>query len=485
MSGTQRVYGITEDGFNRMRMPEIREAIIIDLKARTGYTFETRPDSITGQFINTFAEREATLWELSEAVYHAMYPVSAFGKNLDESVSFAGVVRLTERRSNGMIYCYGTEGTTIPIGSIVRHNLTLELFELVTDTTISRLAAIDATLLVTGVAVGIVYTVTVDGTAYSYTAVAGDTNVSVASQLATRLNATGLIVVTNAAEIRMLKLELIPFNFSVTANITILKIASGALYTSQNYGPIDVSANSITEIVSTRAGWDGVNNIEPGLIGRNDETDDELRRRYDHGVFRLGAGTLEAIDANLRQNIPGLLSLKVFENVNDVPDVDGRVPHCIEVVALGGSTFLIAQEIFLVKGAGIDTHGTTIIDVRDSHGYIHPIHFNRPTVIYVWVNCTITLYNEENFPLQGDVLVEEVIVETGNTFGIGTDVIIQRLHGPIYSNVKGIENLSITIAASADPLYVPAPGDFTTNTFPIGVRELSRFDASRIVVTVL
>ena len=53
----------------------------------------------------------------------------------------------------------------------------------------------------------------------------------------------------------------------------------------------------------------------PGQTGRNDETDDELRRRYRTGVFRLGAATLEAIDANLRQNIQGMIALKCFENI--------------------------------------------------------------------------------------------------------------------------------------------------------------------------
>src|SRR6187402_79981 len=103
-----------------MRLPEIRQQIIDSLQTRTGMTFETRPDSVLGQFINIFAEREATVWELAEAVYHAMYPISATGVNLDHAVSFAGVRRLFAQRSTVWAALYGVETTIIPAGSIVR-----------------------------------------------------------------------------------------------------------------------------------------------------------------------------------------------------------------------------------------------------------------------------------------------------------------------------------------------------------------------------
>ena len=55
-------YGMLPTGFSRMRLPEIRQAIINSLQTKTGLTFETRPNSITGQFIDVFAEREAVIW---------------------------------------------------------------------------------------------------------------------------------------------------------------------------------------------------------------------------------------------------------------------------------------------------------------------------------------------------------------------------------------------------------------------------------------
>ena len=60
-------YGVLPTGFIKMRLPEIRAAIITDLKQRLlaaglPADIQTRPDSVLGLLIDTFAEREAALW---------------------------------------------------------------------------------------------------------------------------------------------------------------------------------------------------------------------------------------------------------------------------------------------------------------------------------------------------------------------------------------------------------------------------------------
>jgi uncharacterized phage protein gp47/JayE len=481
----QSGYGITTTGFARMRFPEIRQAIIDDLQSRTGLVFETRPDSITGQFIDTFAEREAAVWELCEAVYFAMYPISAFGTNLDHSVSFAGVRRLFESRSRVFAILYGVENTIITAGALARQSQSQATFLLDEDVTITTTAVSDVTIIVENVADTLVYTVTINGNIYSVTATFLDDDLSITAALATLLNTSGTIVTTNANTIRMHVDDTITFAITISPTLRYITIGSGGNFTADEYGPLDVPIGTLTSIITTTNGWESLNNIVPGLPGRNDETDDELRRRYDHGVFRLGAATLEAIDANLRQNIQGMLALRVFENVLDVVDADGRDPHCVEVVIWGGDARVIAYNIYFYKAAGISTFGSTLVVVKDSKGYEHDIRFNRPAPIYFWVNCIVTKYAEEAFPTNGDTLIEEQIVETGNSFGIGVDVIVQRFHGPIFANIKGIQILDITFAATSDPTVIPPPGAYTNVTAPVDDRSLSRFDASRTTVTVL
>jgi hypothetical protein len=94
------------------------------------------------------------------------------------------------------------------------------------------------------------------------------------------------------------------------------------------------------------------------------------------------------------------------------------------------------------------------------------------------------LYNEEVFPSNGPQVVQQIIVDTGNLFGVGTDIIIQRFYGPIYQAVSGVGNISLAIAVEPDATTTPAPGDFSSSNVSIAVRELARFDLVRVSVTV-
>jgi len=481
----QNLYGVLPSGFSRMRLPEIRQQIIDTLQNTTGLTFETRPDSITGQFINTFAEREATLWELAEAVYHAMYPISATGINLDHSVSFAGVRRLFAQNSTVWCACYGTEGTIIPAGSVVRSNNTQVNFLLNDNVTISRQSAIDVTVTIPLATVGQEYWIRINQSIYRYVAIAGDSTLTIANNLFTQLLASGFETSINANEIRIYGIESISFALQISTNITLAVISSIGRFTAETYGPSDVTENTINQIVSTMTGWDAVNNYVPGNIGRNLETDDELRLRYDQGVYVLGAATLESIRANLQQNVTGILTIQVYENMDDVIDAEGRPPHSIEVIAYGGDPQAIANQIYLVKAAGIDTFGDVTTIVKDSVGYPHEINFNRPTPVYIWVDVTVTLYNEEQFPDGGVPQIQLIVTNTGNNFGIGKDVIVQRFFGPIYADVPGISQLDIKVARAADVNAIPAPGDYSSANIPIASRELSQFDVTKVMVTIL
>jgi uncharacterized phage protein gp47/JayE len=477
-------YGLLPTGFSRMRLPEIRQQIIDDLQLNTGVVFETRVDSITGQFIDTFADREATLWELAEAVYHAMYPISATGINLDHAVSFAGVRRLFAQRSIVWCACYGIETTTITAGSIIRNNTTQDNFLLDADVTISRQQTIDTTVSINDAIVGNQYWIQINTTVYTYTCVAGDATINIAQHLYTQLLSSGFTIVLNANQIQIYGIESVTFNLQLSTNISILILGSLGNFTAENFGPADVSTGNVNSIVTTMDGWTSVNNIVPGQAGRNLETDDELRLRYSTGVFRLGAATLNSIQVSIMQNVPGILTCQVYENEDDVPDSDGRPPHSIEVIAYGGDPQDIANQIWLLKAAGIDTFGSITVAVNDSIGVSHNINFNRPTPVYMWVNITVNLYDEEVFPDNAVPTIQAIVAATGNAFGIGKDVIVQRFYGPIYAGVSGIGQLIITVAREDDPNTVPAPGDYVSTNIAISARELSTFDVTHVAVTV-
>jgi len=473
-----------------MRLPEIRQAIIDSLQSKTQLTFETRPDSITGQFIDVFAEREAAVWELAQFVYHAMYPISAFGVNLDHSVSFAGVTRLFAQPSYAWVNLYGVQDTLIETGATVRDTTNRD-YILQSNVTIDANDCGDIQFAVDNATLGQTYTITLTKSGEpiihaSYVCATGDTNVFIAQQLAEQLLlGINFVIVHDGATVRVYRLDGLNFKATKSNGISIVFLGTTGFVASINLGPMEILAGTITTIVTMQDGWDSVYNVAAGQSGRFTETDDQLRLRYPAGVYRLGAATINSIKANLIETIMGLVSCAVYENVSDVTDGDGRPPHCIEVVAYGGDPTAIGQEIFRVKPAGIDTFGSTTVTVSDVGGYRHDIRFNRPVPVYVWVSAQITLYDEEAFPANGDTQIATIILETGSTFDVGKDIIHQRFHGPIYSKVNGIATITISTALTGDPTVVPAPGAYTIGNKAIAVREVPRFLFERITVLVV
>lgn len=162
----------------------------------------------------------------------------------------------------------------------------------------------------------------------------------------------------------------------------------------------------------------------------------------------------------------------------------GRPPKSFEAVVEGGSDADVAEEIWLSKPAGIQTFGNvnggTGVPIIDSQGDTQIIFFSRPTPIYVWVQVTLTLYSEENFPTNGVQLVSDAILAYGQSLGIGVDVLLQRVLCQIFT-VPGVASGVMQLAATNSPNDSPV---FSGNDIPIEENEVSNWDLSRIAVTV-
>jgi len=479
--------GVTPEGFVRPRLPEIRVEITDDLLARllaAGYdgAIETRPDSLFGLLIDTFSERETALWEQLEAVYYAMYPSSASGVQLDRAVSFTGVFRLQAEPSSTFVMLYGTEGTIVPALSQVRNRVTQSLWEAQADTTIGLGATGDA-LLRPIVGNSTAYTVTIDGTDYTYTSDASGTLPEILAGLVAALAGSGHDVSSDGAVLRITAVGVGSFALQVTPSLVVERLGTPSLARSVEDGALTAEVGEITDIVTLVPGWDSVDNLQVASLGRLTETDAELRTRYKTGVYTLGAATLPAIEANLRARVPGILSVKVFENDSDITDGVGRPPHSIHVVAEGGLDEDIAAAIFQYKAAGIDTFGDVIVQVTDEEGTQHEIHFDRPTPVYIWVKAEITLLPaaEEEFPPDGFTQIANNLLASGNALGVGRDVIWQRLLQAAL--ITGVAEVNLSVAETATPLPAPGPGDYATANITIADFEVARFDLSRIEVT--
>ena len=477
-------YGVTLTGFNRPRLADIRTLIVSDLETRLQKSIETRPDSELGQLIDTFAEREAAIWEQMEAVYLAMYPSSASGDSLRNAVSFTGVSALTAQKSRVYVVLYGDAGTVIESGAQIRNRSSSTLWSLDTDTTISANAAADVTISVNTITDDGEYTAVVDGVEYVYTADASALRSEILDGLAQALVATTYTVTSDDTSIRIVSDGRATFSVSVSANLSIGTLGTPALFVSDDYGPIAAEVGDMTELVSRPAGLDSVSNLQAASEGRYAENDADLRARYDKGVFRLGAATLNAIGPRIQDNASGISKIRVFQNNTDSTDSIGRPPHSVHVVAQGGLEDEIGDAIFRSVAGGIDTYGSVSVTVTDDDGFDHVMRFDRPSPIYVWVRIRLTTLpaSEAEFPGDGFSRVRSGVLSASEVFDIGDDVVRERLYSGIYKT-PGIAMATIELAWSSDPAFTPADSDYTQSNIEVEAFEVALFATSRIEVT--
>lgn len=159
---------------------------------------------------------------------------------------------------------------------------------------------------------------------------------------------------------------------------------------------------------------------------------------------------------------------------------NGRPPKSFEAVVQGQTNEIIAETIWLSKPAGIQTFGSTEQPITDSQGETQIIFFSRPTEIFIWVNATLTLYSEEEFPSNGLDLVQAVIYEHINNLGIGVDVLIQRVQAALFA-VPGIASSVVTLAATLTTSETPVPAG---SSIPIAENEIAVTQLNLIVVTI-
>lgn len=481
-------YGVTPDGFVRPRLPEIRQEIVADLRARmqaAGFagTVETRPDSITGLLIDTFAEREAALWEQAEGVYYAMYPGSATGVSLDRSVSFTGVSRYTAERSRAYVVLYGAPGTTVPAGAQIRHQVSQNLWALVAPAHIQPGAAADV-VLQPGVVPNAVYRVSIDGTPFTYTTGPTTNLPQILAGLVSALSPSGLDVSSDGSMVRIHTDGRVTAAFTWTANLALVRVGSPALAQTMEASTEGAAVGDLDGVVTQVDGWDTVDNLQAGVAGRLAENAAELRARYPTGLFRLGAATPPSIAPNVRDRVAGVRTVKLFMNNTDLPDALGRPPHSVHVVVDGGLDDEVAEAIFRVVAAGIDTHGQQLVVVKDDEGADQEIRFDRPERVFIWARCATTLLppSEQAFPPGGFQDIADNLATAGAAFTIGEDVILQRLYGAIF-RTPGIASVDLRLAFSTNPAFVPQPTDYKAANVTVQDFQVAAFDLSRIEVT--
>ena len=153
----------------------------------------------------------------------------------------------------------------------------------------------------------------------------------------------------------------------------------------------------------------------------------------------------------------------------------GRPPKSFESIIQGGTDADVALDIWLTKPAGIESFGDTIQSITDSSGTQQQIKFTRPSAIIVGFEVDYTLYDEETFPIDGETVIAQTVLDVTNALGVDEDVIPSRYFGPIYAAVSGIDSLVVRVEIIASP-------GFQTTKLDIGLAEFASTSSNNIVV---
>lgn len=239
-------------------------------------------------------------------------------------------------------------------------------------------------------------------------------------------------------------------------------------------GPIEAASGTLTVIETPIFGWAGITNSADALVGRDEETDAQLRIRRELSTQALGQNLVDSLFGQLL-NIEGVEDAVVISNGTD-GTVDGIPAHQFLSSILGGDNDEIAQTIWNNTPQGILSFGATTVGITDDQGFPQDVKFTRPDDVDIYFKVDITT-DTDIFPGSGEADIKAAIAAYGlANFKISDDVIRTEFYTPI-NTIPGILTIDLRIGLSASP-------SGTTN-LPIDLDEVSRYDITRVEVNVV
>lgn len=374
-------FGLTINGFVAKRQSQIQSEIQDSLRSAFGQNINLLPESVFGQIVGIFSERESLVWELSEAVYSSQYPGGAEGVSVDNILALNALKRLAASPSRANVFLYGTPGTLIPAGSLIHvDGSATDQFSTDSDATIA--AAIDCvqTVLFTAVPTSGHFKLSiVDPGGVTRTTGFMEWD-DVAADLQTLIQAltgygdatvtgsftTGFTITFTGDSGEQ------PQNLMVSSantlssgsavNVGVLMTTEGALaeievgVTCINTGPTYAPAGTLTEIDSAITGWESVNNPEDADVGTNTETDTEALLRRSQVLASNATGSLQGITAKVR-GLDNVNNVVGFENTSIFQDFSTQFIDFSAIPTAGQ---------FQIRLGGSPGDSTSLIDYNDT-----------------------------------------------------------------------------------------------------------------------
>lgn len=246
------------------------------------------------------------------------------------------------------------------------------------------------------------------------------------------------------------------FEYTLDNPVTFDSAGKGSgFFTNKETGAIVCGIGTLNKVISSVAGWEGINNEVAGIVGRDAEGRAEFEYRRKKSVFLNSLGFNGTIYAKVFQ-VENVVDAEVFENPTGQSITYGETnytlkPHSVLVSVYGGADYDIAKAILYSKSGGCDMNGNTTIQVTLENEYrsnadaLYNITFLRPSTITFKVKINVNYVSTYQFGfeemLQDAVYKALTSGESPKKARIGSTISASTLYCPV-SNI-GINGLSI------------------------------------------
>jgi len=222
--------------------------------------------------------------------------------------------------------------------------------------------------------------------------------------------------------------------FVLVADVTIP--VSGTIdtsFASEEKGEIVCQAGTLTSISDGGVlGWETVNNIGDGVIGKAEQSDESARSDRILRIAKGAKGTSDSIISGI-YGVDGVLSLIFRENYTGtsvVVDNVNLLPNSIYMCVDGGDNEAIARALEIYKAPGVDFNNggginQSVSFVSSDSGQNYTVLFDRPNIVLIKIKITVKVGSSAIDTTQEikNLILEYVNSETRNDgFKVGIDV---------------------------------------------------------------
>lgn len=180
-------------------------------------------------------------------------------------------------------------------------------------------------------------------------------------------------------------------NFILVNSVTLTNAGTYELeFRAEKIGTVDVSPNTITNMVTVIAGVTGVVNLGKQYItGNTQETDAQFRIRRNRSTAISGQGFYDSLEGQFL-SIPNVTAAVVYENTPNEKNIpQSNLDSAIWCIVEGGLDSDIAQVIYANRTLGCAMIGDTTATVQRVDGSTFTARFDRPEAQSLYVRLTL------------------------------------------------------------------------------------------------